>query len=114
MDYIISNLFKTIFSTTSNITLNKINVDDKYIKNIEDKIFNVGSGRGVTVNELVSVISEITGQSINPIYTNDNAIYIQKIILDISKIRRATGWSPGTGLLEGITKTWEWIKKENF
>ena len=38
MDYIISNLFKTIFSTTSNITLNKINVDDKYIKNIEDKI----------------------------------------------------------------------------
>jgi len=83
-------------------------------KNIEDKIFNVGSGRGVTVNELVSVISEITGQSINPIYTNDNAIYIQKIILDISKIRRATGWSPGTGLLEGITKTWEWIKKENF
>lgn len=83
-------------------------------KNSEDKIFNVGSGRGVTVNDLVSVISEVTGHQLDPIFVNDTGIYIKKIILDISKIKKTTGWSPETDLSEGIRKTWEWINKENF
>ena len=82
-------------------------------KNSEDKIFNVGSGRGATVNDLVGVISKVTGHQLSPIYVNDNGVYIKKIILDITKIEKATGWSPHTDLLEGITRTWEWIKKEN-
>ena len=83
-------------------------------KNCEDKIFNVGSGKGVTVNDLVGVISEVTGHQLDPIYVNDYGVYIKKIILDITKIEKATGWSPNTDLIEGIKRTWEWIKKENY
>jgi UDP-glucose 4-epimerase len=83
-------------------------------KDIEDKIFNIGSGRGASVNDIVTVISEVTGKTICPLYKNDAGVYIKKIILDISKIKNATGWSPSTGLFEGVQKTWDWIRNENI
>jgi nucleoside-diphosphate-sugar epimerase len=55
-------------------------------------------------------MSEVTGKEIRPIYANDSGFYIKKIILDISKIKNITGWSPKTDMFEGIEKTWNWIK----
>jgi UDP-glucose 4-epimerase len=79
-------------------------------KKCDEKIFNVGSGRGNSINDLISIMSEVTGKEIRPIYANDNGFYIKKIILDISKIKNITGWSPKTDMFEGIEKTWNWIK----
>ena len=75
-----------------------------------EKIFNVGSGRGNSINELISIMSEVTGKEIRPIYVNNNGFYIKKIILDISKIKNITGWSPKIDIFDGIEKTWNWIK----
>jgi len=37
--------------------------------------------------------------------------YVQKIVLDISKIRRETGWQPRISLEDGIRNTWNWLNK---
>ncbi|MFX1264152.1 MAG: NAD-dependent epimerase/dehydratase family protein, partial [Promethearchaeota archaeon] len=73
------------------------------------KIFNVGSGAGTSLNQLVKIMSGVAGKKIEPIYTEDTAVRVQKIILDVSRIRDEVGWKPRTGLQEGMEKTWRWI-----
>jgi len=79
-------------------------------KKTNAKVFNVGSGYGVSLNELIDVMSDVVGQKILPDYIENSSTYIQKIVLDISKIQTKTDWEPTTELSEGICKTWEWIK----
>jgi UDP-glucose 4-epimerase len=78
-------------------------------KDPESGVFNIGNGTGTTLNELIQIMSEVTGKTVTPLYLPDSRNYISKIVLDITKIHRETGWSPATGIHEGIQKTWEWI-----
>jgi UDP-glucose 4-epimerase len=79
--------------------------------NTEETIFNVGSGQETSLNQLINIISEVTGRSIEPLYVTNSGIYLSKIVLDISRIRKETGWHPKTDIKEGIQKTWDWIYK---
>ena len=79
-------------------------------KETSEKIFNVGSGMGTSLNELIDIISEVTGKKIMPTYVEDCNTYVPKIILDISKIQNEVGWEQSTQLRAGIEKTWEWLK----
>jgi UDP-glucose 4-epimerase len=76
----------------------------------KSKVFNIGRGEGTTVNKLVEVMSQSIGENIEPLYEKDSVVRVQKIVLDISRIREETGWKPSTSLEEGIKKTWQWIK----
>jgi UDP-glucose 4-epimerase len=76
-----------------------------------EKIFNVGSGEGRSINELLATISRVLGKKITPDYIKHNGTYIQKVILDISKIQSQTGWKPIISLEEGIRRTCEWITR---
>jgi UDP-glucose 4-epimerase len=73
------------------------------------KIFNVGSGAGTSLNQLVKIMSDVAGKKIEPIYAEDTGVRVQKIILDVSLIHDEVGWKPRTGLQEGMEKTWQWI-----
>lgn len=78
-------------------------------KQTADKVYNVGSGEGVSVNHLIDIMSVITGRKIQPEYLQNSGAYIQRIVLDISKMRNEAGWKPVTSLEAGIKKTWDWI-----
>jgi UDP-glucose 4-epimerase len=82
-------------------------------KNPKSCVFNIGNGNGTTLNELIQIMSEVTHENVEPLYVPDSHDYISKIVLDIEKVHRETGWSPKTGIHEGIRKTWEWIKNNN-
>jgi UDP-glucose 4-epimerase len=75
-----------------------------------EKIYNIGSGEGSSLNALIDIMSRVVGKTIRPQYLPQNRIFVQKIILDITKIQKATGWRPDTEIEEGIRRTWEWIK----
>ena len=75
-----------------------------------EKIFNVGNGKGASLNELIDIMSGVVGHKVVSEYVKDSGIYIPKIVLDISRIQKETGWKPTTELSDGISKTWEWIK----
>ena len=79
------------------------------INNKPEKIFNVGSGIGTSINELIAIISTITRHSISPKYVPDNKGYIQKIVLDVSKIKRTVDWMPKVSLNDGVRLTWSYI-----
>jgi len=77
--------------------------------NTSENIFNVGSGKGTSLNELVDVISNVVGFEVIPDYIEYSEKFIPRIVLDISRIKRISGWSPTTELSDGINKTWMWI-----
>jgi UDP-glucose 4-epimerase len=80
-------------------------------KDPESHVFNIGNGKGTTLNELIQIMSEVTGKTVAPTYIPDSRNYISKIVLDIEQIQHETGWYPKTGINEGVKKTWEWINK---
>lgn len=82
-------------------------------KEPESQVLNIGHGKGTTLNELIQIMEEITGKNITPVYIPDSRNYISNLVLDIEKIRAETGWTPTTGICEGVKKTWEWIKNIN-
>jgi UDP-glucose 4-epimerase len=77
--------------------------------NTKETLFNVGSGQETSINQLISVMSNVTNHRVDPVYKENSGLYLPKIVLDISRIRKETGWSPKTDIKEGIKKTWDWI-----
>ena len=75
-----------------------------------ERVLNVGSGQSTSINDLIGIMSEVTGDKITPEYVDNEGIYISRIVLDISKIFNETGWKPKISLHEGIANTWKWIK----
>jgi len=80
-------------------------------KKTAHKIFNVGSGAGTSLNQLITLMSRVAGKKVEPVYAEDTAIRVQKIVLDVSRIRDETGWKPSTSLQEGIERTWRWLMR---
>jgi UDP-glucose 4-epimerase len=76
-----------------------------------ERVFNIGSGIETSLNQLIGIMSEVTGRECIPDYIKDTGFYLPKFVLDVSKIKQKTGWEPSVDLHEGIKRTWEWIKK---
>lgn len=74
-------------------------------------IFNVGSGVGTSIRELIEVMSDVIGKRIEPEFKENPSTYIPKIILDISRVEQETGWRPIFDLHQGVERTWKWIEK---
>ncbi len=79
-------------------------------KDPPERLFNVGSGRGTSVHELLGTMAEVLGVEINPLYADPPGTYLSRIILDISRMQHYTGWKPRVGLAEGIERTYRWLK----
>jgi UDP-glucose 4-epimerase len=69
-------------------------------------VYNVGSGRGYSVKEMMAQISETLGKDINPIVAPARAGDPPKLIASIEKIERELGWKPVATLKEMIDSSW--------
>jgi UDP-glucose 4-epimerase len=69
--------------------------------------FNVGSGIGRSLNELVAEIRAVTGRPCQVIYEPGRAFDIQQIYLDPSRARDELGWVPVVPLRQGLQLTWK-------
>lgn len=72
--------------------------------------FNGGSGLGVSVNEIISLVSDVTATEIVPIYKPGRAIDVPRSVLDVSRAETTFGWRATTGLREGMAETWGWLQ----
>ena len=73
-----------------------------------EKIFNIGSGKGTSLNELVALIEAALGRKIAVEYAPARGFDVPANVLDSSLARRVLGWSAATSLAAGIRKTYEW------
>jgi len=80
------------------------------LKNTENRIFNFGSGTGVSINGILEVIRELTHVPIHTNYIALKKFDVPNIYLDISRVSAELSWEPKTSLKEGISRTWKFIK----
>jgi UDP-glucose 4-epimerase len=69
-------------------------------------IYNVGSGKGYSVREMMNQISQTLGKDINPQESPARAGDSPKLIASIKKIEAELGWRPTATLKEMIDSSW--------
>jgi UDP-glucose 4-epimerase len=78
----------------------------------EDKIYNAGSGRGYSLNDIINIIKNIAQEPVRVKYEPGRSFDVPVNVLDISRAKMNLGWQPTIGLFEGISRTYEWMLKE--
>jgi len=71
------------------------------------QVYNVGSGKGYSVKEMMDQISKSLGRDINPEVSQARAGDSPKLIASIDKIKEQLGWSPRASLEEMIDSAWQ-------
>lgn len=85
-------------------------VQASYSKEANGEILNAGLGEDITINELAGMICEDKRKIRNVEHIHPQS-EIPKLLCDYSKCRKLLGWEPKTSLIEGISKTQDWMKK---
>lgn len=75
---------------------------------LDDHLYNVGSGKDVTIKELANTIQKITGHQGDIIWDSEKPDGTPRKLMDVSKMK-AMGWYYSTELEEGIKKTYAWF-----
>jgi len=72
--------------------------------------FNLGSGQGASLLEVISTIEKVVGKKANLVFQAAQVGDVMANVLDISKIQKIIDWNPTTRFETGTAKTWEWMK----
>src|SRR6267378_606806 len=74
------------------------------------RIFNIGSGKGTSLNELVAGIEKLLGRPVKVEHSEPRALDVPVNVLDSSLAERYLGWRASTPLGEGLRRTCEWLR----
>jgi UDP-glucose 4-epimerase len=77
-------------------------------------VFNAGSGQGTSVNEIVQLISQVTGKNLTPNYQPSRSYDVPYSVLSIKRAAQLLHWQPKISLVAGIEETWDWINKQQL
>jgi len=76
-----------------------------------ESVFNIGSGVGTTLNELMDTLGCVLDKPIERNYGSCRPFDVPVSVLDNGLAHRELGWEPKIGLEEGIRKTTAWMEK---
>lgn len=74
------------------------------------RVFNVSSGTGHSVLDIISILGTQLGRLPELLYQPARAFDVPVNVLDASRLRSSTEWSPKTDLETGIARTVEWLR----
>lgn len=83
-------------------------------KCVSGTAYNIGSGRGYTIREILNIFQKITGKTVE---IKENQSLIRKsdvpvLIADASKFRESTGWEPKVSLETTISDILNYWRKQ--
>ena len=76
--------------------------------NAQGKVFNIGTGRSVRVNELWGMICRLTGNDIEPKYEPARGGDIRESVANIDYAKKSLGFEPEYSFEKGLKETFEW------
>ena len=77
-------------------------------------IFNIASGKRITINDLASLIIKLCGKKLDITHANARSGDIKLSLADISKAKEKLGYIPRFNLEDGLNETLEWFKSQNI
>jgi GDP-L-fucose synthase len=75
---------------------------------LSEHLYNVGSGKDITIKELAETIQKVTGHQGEIVWDAEKPDGTPRKLLDVSKMTEM-GWEYSTELHEGIEKTYQWF-----
>ena len=75
---------------------------------LPDYLYNVGSGKDVTIKELAETIQKVTGHIGKIVWDSEKPDGTPRKLMDVSKMK-SLGWNYSTELEDGIKKTYQWF-----
>ena len=86
-------------------------ITTSYAKSSQSEVYNLGSGSGVTINQIISTIEKCTGGHLKKIYTETPSTFVHKSVLDIQRFTQEFGFKHPLSLEDGIKRTWDYVKE---
>ena len=77
----------------------------------DERVFNIGSGEGVSLNQLIQDIERIRGEQMEIRHHPGRDSDVPRSVLDISRARREFEWSPEVTWKQGLQDTMSWMKE---
>lgn len=90
----------------------KVLADSIRIKS-DSKIFNLSSGKGHSLNQIIDLIKDISGREIKVEYKEGRNVDVPVNILDNRLAQKTFGWKPETDIKKGIELTYKYLEKLN-
>ncbi len=75
------------------------------------EFFNIGTGSGVTVLQLINAFEKATGEKVNYKIVGRRAGDIEKVWADTTMANNELGWKAQVPLEETLANTWRWQKR---
>lgn len=76
----------------------------------KDRVFNIASGCGHSLTELVGLIQTALGTEVGIRFSRGRAVDVPISILDISRARASLSWTPEISMEHGIAMTIQWMR----
>jgi UDP-glucose 4-epimerase len=77
---------------------------------ISGGVYNIGTGRGVSLLELLAALNHQLGTSISPRHAPPRAGDVRHSRADITRARRELGYEPAVAFEEGLARTLRWYQ----
>ena len=77
------------------------------------EVYNVGGGDEATMNEAIALAEAISGRSLDVERLAAATGDVRRTKADVAKAEADLGWSPQTGLEEGMRAQWRWAAVES-
>ncbi|MBM4362411.1 MAG: NAD-dependent epimerase/dehydratase family protein [Deltaproteobacteria bacterium] len=69
------------------------------------RIFNVGTGKGLSLLQLIAAIETAIGRPMTVRFSAARSFDVPVNVLDVTRARTELGWEPAVGLAEGLART---------
>lgn len=79
--------------------------------NVAGKVFNVGCGERISLNQVLAALGKVTGKPLQAQYDPPREGDIRDSQADISEARRYLGYEPQVGFQEGLELTFGWYRE---
>ncbi len=77
----------------------------------DEHVFNIGSGVGHSLNDLLDSIERVTGCKAIRHYLPGRPFDVPVNVLDIERAQRVLNWSPKIGFDQGLARFAEWMRQ---
>jgi UDP-glucose 4-epimerase len=76
------------------------------------RVFNISSGIGTSLNELIEMLEDVLGKSLNRHYFPGRPFDVPVSILCNKLACEELSWSPRISMREGLARTMNWVKQQ--
>lgn len=78
----------------------------------EQRVFNIGSGHGMSLNDILAAIEKLLGKPVARSYETSRNFDVPVNVLDIARAREQFAWQPVVTFQEGLANTLRWMREE--